>query len=440
MSEVEFYKETEFRDSVIGINSADWEIKTLLDTVGGKDDLVVAGPFGSNLKVADYRDEGVPIIRLQNIERGKFVNKDIKYISFEKAEELSYHSFVKGDVVLAKLGDPIGKTCIVPDFLEKGIVVADVVRMRIDEKKVDKRYIMQVLNSKIVSSQLRKGVIGTTRPRVNLDQVRDLLVPVPQISEQHATAEVLYCVDLTIQKTDEVIAKTERLKKGLMQQLLTKGIGHKEFKDTPIGKMPTVWEIMSLGDVAAELGSGLTPFGGSRTYLEHGIPLIRSQNVQMNKLDFADIVYISQETHRDMKRSTVFPGDLLLNITGASIGRVAVVPESVTEANVNQHVCRIRFSERMDSEFASFYLSSPKGQQQILSSQAGATRQGLNYQQAKLIQLPCPSLDEQREIINILSTTVRKLELEEKNRRKMERIKQCLMDLLLTGKVRIKVD
>jgi type I restriction enzyme S subunit len=279
-----------------------------------------------------------------------------------------------------------------------------------------------------------------TQGNLNTGLVGRTQISLPSLDEQQGIVEVLSCVDIAIQKTDEVIVKTERLKKGLMQKLLTEGIGHKEFKDTPIGIVPTVWEIVRLGDVATELGSGLTPLGGSRTYLEHGIPLIRSQNVQMNRLDFADIAYISQETHRAMKRSTVFHGDLLLNITGASIGRVAVVPESIDEANVNQHVCRIRFSERMDSTFASFYLSSPKGQQQILSSQAGATRQGLNYQQAKLIQLPCPSLNEQREIVRILSTIVGKLELEQKDRRKIERIKQGLMDMLLTGKVRVRVD
>ena len=153
----------------------EWDEKTLLDAVGMKKDLIVAGPFGSNLKVSDYRDEGIPIIRLQNIDYGKFIDKEIKYISPEKARELAYHSFRAGDLVLAKLGDPIGKTCIVPDYFQDGVVVADVVRIRVADGLADKNFIMYSLNSVATKNQLINGTIGSTRPRVNLDQIRTFI-------------------------------------------------------------------------------------------------------------------------------------------------------------------------------------------------------------------------------------------------------------------------
>lgn len=90
-----------------------WQTKKLSE-LSKRKDAVVSGPFGSNLKVSDYINEGVPILRLQNIGKGFFINKDIKYISKIKAEELKYHSFISGDIALAKLGIPIGKTCIIP--------------------------------------------------------------------------------------------------------------------------------------------------------------------------------------------------------------------------------------------------------------------------------------------------------------------------------------
>ncbi len=199
----------------------EWEVKSLISAVGEENNLIVAGPFGSNLKVEDYRNDGIPIIRLQNIEYGRFIDKDIKYTSPEKAKELNYHSFVKGDIVLAKLGDPIGKTCIVPDFLERGIVVADVVRIRIDERLLDKKYIMYILNSFYAFDQLTRGVIGTTRPRVNLDQVRDLLVPLPPLPEQRRIAEILSAADRELELERRRREKLERVKKGLMNELLT---------------------------------------------------------------------------------------------------------------------------------------------------------------------------------------------------------------------------
>jgi len=212
---------TEFKETPIGRIPVGWDVTRLIDAVGAKNDLIVAGPFGSNLKVSDYRDEGIPIIRLQNIEYGKFIDKDIKYISAEKALELSYHSFLGGDLVLAKLGDPIGKTCIVPAYLNEGIVVADVVRIRTINGSVDKKYILYILNSISTQRQLISGTIGTTRPRVNLDQIRGLIIPLPQLTEQRKIAAILSSVDERLAAERNYRSRLEVTKKGLMQDLLT---------------------------------------------------------------------------------------------------------------------------------------------------------------------------------------------------------------------------
>lgn len=280
---------------------------------------------------------------------------------------------------------------------------------------------------------------GTGVPTLNRNLLHPVRFTIPRTSEQRKIAEILSIVDDAIHKADEAIAKAERLKKGLMQELLTKGIGHKEFKNTKIGRIPKEWEIVKVGDVAAHVGSGLTPRGGASTYLDHGIPFIRSQNVFMNKLSLSDVAYISVETHREMFRSMVQPGDVLLNITGASIGRVATVPESVQEANVNQHVCRLRFLEVLSPKFASYYLSSNFGQSEIMRLQGGATRQGLNYQQVRSLSLLLPQLPEQQNIADVLSTIDRGLDLQSKRRETLDQIKKGLMNDLLTAKRRVKV-
>lgn len=198
----------------------DWEYGKLSDLAEKEKD-IVAGPFGSNLMVNDYRSEGVPIIRLQNIERNVFLNKNIQFITKEKAEELKYHSYQPDDLVLAKLGDPIGKTCRIPKNFPAGIVVADVVRIRISSKKCDSSFVEYVLNSEICERQLNKERIGTTRPRVNLEQIRNLSFPTPPKPEQQKIASILSTVDSQIQKQQEYKSKLETLKKGLMQKLLT---------------------------------------------------------------------------------------------------------------------------------------------------------------------------------------------------------------------------
>ncbi|MEL6038208.1 MAG: restriction endonuclease subunit S, partial [Methanothrix soehngenii] len=216
MNTIDSESQEQFHVSSVRYFPEEWDNKTLLDAVGMKKDLIVAGPFGSNLKVSDYKDEGIPIIRLQNIDYGKFIDKEIKYISHEKARELAYHSFRAGDLVLAKLGDPIGKTCIVPDYFKDGIVVADVVRVRVADGLVDKKFIMYSLNSVATKNQLINGTIGSTRPRVNLDQIRDIQILVPPLNEQRKIAAILSSVDAAIEQTDAIIAQTERMKTGLM--------------------------------------------------------------------------------------------------------------------------------------------------------------------------------------------------------------------------------
>jgi type I restriction enzyme S subunit len=156
------------------------------------------------------------------------------------------------------------------------------------------------------------------------------------------------------------------------------------------------WQHVRLGDHLAKVGSGFTPLGGHATYQSSGIPLIRSQNVHLNRFDKEGLAFISPQQDAEMKTSRVQPGDVLLNITGASIGRVCVVPAEICPANVNQHVCIIRTDGTLDPEFLSFYLSSPNVQKFIMDSQAGATRQALTKAMIEAFRVPQTDSKEQR--------------------------------------------
>jgi len=168
--------------------------------------------------------------------------------------------------------------------------------------------------------------------------------------------------------------------------------------------MKKEWAFTKLKTHTTKIGSGITPRGGESTYKATGIPFIRSQNVLTNRLDFSDIAFIDEKQHEKMSASKVYPGDVLLNITGASIGRSCVVPLEITEANVNQHVCIIRLKESIDANLLSTYLNSWFGQKQIWSFQSGGSREGLNYQQIGSFDVPQPPLPEQKAIADLFST------------------------------------
>ena len=167
----------------------------------------------------------------------------------------------------------------------------------------------------------------------------------------------------------------------------------------------TVWPVDRIKDHAWKIGSGVTPTGGAASYLDAGIPLLRSQNVHFDGLRLDDVAYIAQETHDAMSGTKLRAHDVLLNITGASIGRCAFVPDSFGEGNVNQHVCIIRPAPNLDYKFLTYCLSAPWGQDQIFSSFTGASRQGLGQRDLGEIQVPLPQLPEQRRIAAYLDAS-----------------------------------
>jgi type I restriction enzyme S subunit len=162
--------------------------------------------------------------------------------------------------------------------------------------------------------------------------------------------------------------------------------------------------IKTIADFTSKVGSGITPKGGSNIYTRNGPKLIRSQNIHPGRLNLADAVCIPEEIHQSMNATRVEGGDVLLNITGASIGRCAIAPFDIGEANVNQHVCIIRSKPgEIDSSFLMHYLNSYGGQDQINRFQAGGNREGLNFAQIRSMEIPLPPLPEQKKIAEILS-------------------------------------
>lgn len=148
---------------------------------------------------------------------------------------------------------------------------------------------------------------------------------------------------------------------------------------------------IKLGSHCEKIGSGSTPRGGHKSYVSTGTAFIRSQNVLMREFSGKGLAYITDEIHAEMAGTEVQPGDVLLNITGASIGRVCMVPADICPANVNQHVCIIRCGAKLVPQFVMMYLSSPAFQKLINEIEAGGTRQALT--KADIEDFEVPELD-----------------------------------------------
>ena len=200
------------------------------------------------------------------------------------------------------------------------------------------------------------------------------------------------------------------------------------------------WSNKKIGNIASKVGSGSTPRGGAEAYTDHGIIFIRSQNVNNDQLLLDDVAYIPEETHVKMSGSKVIANDILLNITGASIGRSCVVPHDFTEANVNQHVCIIR-TPNDDPIFVQSFLSSENGQNAIQSKQAGGGREGLNFQAIRSIDFHFPpSKEEQTKIASFLSNVDEKISQLTQKHELLSQYKQGMMQKLFSQQLRFKAD
>lgn len=211
------------------------------------------------------------------------------------------------------------------------------------------------------------------------------------------------------------------------------------YKQTEVGVIPEDWKVASVAELALKVGSGITPTGGRRIYRDHGRPFVRSQNVGWGSLLLDDLVFIDESTHLTFPDTEIHRDDVLLNITGASIGRSALADLRVVGGNVNQHVCIIRSNpQQLVASYLNMFLLSAGGQHQIDSFQAGGNRQGLNFGQVRSMRMPLPPTEaEQRAIAAALSDVDALLVGLDRLIAKKRDLKQAAMQQLLSGQTRL---
>ena len=292
--------------------------------------------------------------------------------------------FKKGDVLFGKLR-PYLEKYYVAEF--DGKCTGEILAFR--PERIESRFLFYCLASSWFIERCNLLAYGAKMPRVNWPtQLAQFNLPLPPLPEQQRIAAYL---DASCAAIDAAVAAKRRQLETL--DALRKSTTQSLFPNQSDASNERV------KDIAARITSGVTPEGGASRYLDSGIPLLRSQNVHFGGLRLDDVAFISAETHAGMSGSQVKSRDVLLNITGASIGRCTFVPDGFGEGNVNQHVCIIRPGPRVDHRFLAAFLSSPMGQDQILSTFTGASRQGLSHSDLGLIRIPFPKIEVQREIV-----------------------------------------
>ena len=233
------------------------------------------------------------------------------------------------------------------------------------------------------------------------------------------------------------------------QKLIDDGIIKKEKallsiikEDIPF-EIPESWKWVRLRDLCSKIGSGSTPTGGKSVYTTHGVKFIRSQNVYNDGLKLDNVAYITEEINNQKIGSTVYPNDILLNITGGSIGRCAIVPNDFDGANVNQHVMIIRLINSSINRYIHTVLISPYVQNMIMDVQVGVSREGLSATKLMNFLIPMPSLSEQHRILqcidellkHILLYDIAEQKLKALNKSFPEQLRKSILQAAVQGKL-----
>jgi len=408
-----------------------------------------AGEYGANAPALPY-DPSLPrYVRITDIdEEGRLIPSSRASI---RSEVAAPYLLELGDLLLARTGS-VGKSYLYHESDGPCAHAGYLIRFKLNPTKCNFHYVSHWARSDYFWQQVLRATRQAVQGNINAVEYAHFVVPCPPLDVQGAIATVLDAADDAIGKTEALIAKLRAIKQGLLHDLLTRGLDdngelrdpqrHPErFKETPLGRFPAAWDTPTINNLAIHVGSGITPTGGSNVYKHEGVLFIRSQNVTFNGLLLDDVAYIDERTHQMMTRSEIFAHDVLLNITGASIGRCCPMPEGLGRANVNQHVCAIRTAvpRREDAVVLSAMLASFIGQRQIDRLNAGSNRQGLNYQQLRSFLVPWPKADAERTAMAArIESADSRIRKEEVYLSKLKAIKKGLMQDLLTGRMRVK--
>jgi type I restriction enzyme S subunit len=312
---------------------------------------------------------------------------------------------------------------------------AHVLRVR-EKNGLYTEYVFYILQHKNVIPFIK----GSTRTKLNQSELRKIPVPVPPLVEQRGIAEVLGTVDEAIRLTDQVIERTEMLKRGLMQRLLTQGIGHTEFKDTPLGKIPKGWNILPLNKIVHSMRNGINyskdDFGSGTKFVNVSDIFIQDY-IDNNKLDRIKI------TPKEINNYALKNGDIVLVRSSLKKEGVAY-PALFQEDNEPVVFCGFLIRLRpkkdiVDPYFLLQYLRMEQTRNWLISGSGTVAITNVSQGSLNPLQVIVPSMNEQKQIVRLCKEMNNKLELEYNTINKFKLTKQGLMQVLLSGKVRVEL-
>ena len=384
----------------------------------------------------------VSFIRMEDVSNSAKIQK-LRIRPYSSVSK-GFTNFRNHDVLLAKITPCFenGKGGYAQKLVNNtgfGSTEFHVLRVKDDLNSI---YIYHYVNSPAFRAIGERHMTGSAgQRRVTSDFLRTYPLIYPPLPEQKKIAKILTAVDTVIEKTQAQIDKLNDLKTGMMQELLTKGIGrdgkpHTEFKESAVGLIPVGWECAKMTTLAKITdGAHHTP-----KYTSHGIPFIRVTDLKSENIFSGNNKYISLEEHLELiKRCKPETNDILYSKNG-TIGITRLITWN-TEFSIFVSLALIKIkNDKVLPEYLALLMDSPIVHEQIRTRSKQGTVTNLHLEEIRDFDIPLPDLIEQKKVVNNLSALIAKIQSNDKKLQAQIRVKTALMQDLLTGKVRVTVD
>lgn len=339
-------------------------------------------------------DEVFQYIDLSAVDQDSKAIVGAREVSCAEAPSRARQAVATDDVLVSTVRPNLNAVARVDAALDGATASTGFCVLRPRASLVNGNYLFQWVKSANFVADMVKKATGASYPAVSDRIIHESLIPLPPLAEQRRIAAILDQADALRAKRREALAQLD---------ILTQSIFIEMFGD-PV-KNPKRWDVVRLGDHVTKMGSGSTPAGGDASYKESGISLIRSLNVHDGRFAYKNLAFIDDQQAAKLANVEVQAGDVLLNITGASVARVCAAPSDVLPARVNQHVMIIRPTREIDSVFLERMLLTAEMKSKLLQiGGAGATREAITKAQAEDLPVIRPPIATQQSFARQMST------------------------------------
>ena len=398
---------------------------------------------GYAFKSEDFCSSGVSIVRISNINKNGSIDlSDSVFSRYDSA--LKRYELSKGDALIAMSGATTGK---VGKYKSNNLAYLNqrVGRFKIkDDSRVENDFIYQVASTDHFINSILIDAAGGAQPNISSQQIEAFSILLPPLPEQQKIATILTSVDTVIEKTRAQIDKLKHLKTGMMQELLTQGIGHTEFKDTPVGRIPKIWNIYTAQELLnsktllkLQDGNHGSQYPRALDFVSSGVPYIAASHIsETGEINFNNCPHLSQKHANELRIRPAMGGDVILT-HNATVGRTAIIPDDRNEVIASTSTTYYRTNNaKLLNRYLYYYFQSTSYISQLLSIMGQTTRNQVPITTQRELLIIIPPIQEQIILADTIEVVAHNIKAKCEKLDSLILLKKALMQDLLTGNKR----